>query len=170
MKIRSCKDALCRYFFFSVFFSVITGSGFLGAHASCQPQMQKTGEQRASSYLFVPSSPFPIPPWLLLRTSQPSFRGSTLQNLKVTPRGYSHCHRNQGPTMGWFGWDSQSKYERNQRWKKPRRPVAARLTSWIVERILHKVTDQLENLRVRVDAESSLALLRGEIQVHTFDY
>jgi hypothetical protein len=160
------KDVVYGYFFFSVFFSAIKGSGFPGAHASCQPQSPKIEHQHASSYLFVPPSPFPIPPWLLLRTSQSSFRGGiSSQDSRGTPRECAYSHRHQRPTMALFGWDSQSKYERNQRWKKPRRPVAARLTSWIVERILHKVTDQLENLRVRVDAESSLALLRGEIQV-----
>jgi len=44
-----------------------------------------------------------------------------------------------------------------------RRPFVARVTSWIVEQVLYRVCDDVRGLEVRVDADSSLALLRGEI-------
>jgi hypothetical protein len=157
-----------RFLLLSIFFSVFDGPRFFHVDASSQPTFRGNEHSFAFSHIFGHSAPFSIPPWLLLRrpssSQHPIWKaggGARALGTSITKSAI----KRRTVTMGWFGWDSQSKYERNQRWKKPRRPLAARLTSWIVEKILHKVTDQVENLRVRVDAESSLALLRGEIQV-----
>ena len=47
--------------------------------------------------------------------------------------------------------------------QRKRRPFAAYLASWIVHKVLVSVCEDVQGLQVRVDAESSLALLRGEV-------
>ena len=47
--------------------------------------------------------------------------------------------------------------------QRKRRPFAAYIASWIVHKVLVSVCEDVQGLQVRVDAESSLALLRGEV-------
>jgi hypothetical protein len=47
---------------------------------------------------------------------------------------------------------------------RQRRPFAVVVASWIVERILKRVTTRTNDLRVLVDAKSSMSLLNGEVR------
>jgi hypothetical protein len=47
--------------------------------------------------------------------------------------------------------------------RRVRRPLAAYIASWIVHKVLVAVCEDVQGLEVRIDAESSLALLRGEV-------
>jgi len=47
--------------------------------------------------------------------------------------------------------------------QRKRRPMAAYIASWIVHRVLVSVCEEVQGLQVRVDAESSLKLLGGEV-------
>ncbi len=47
--------------------------------------------------------------------------------------------------------------------QRKRRPMAAYIASWIVHRVLVSVCEEVRGLQVRVDAESSLKLLGGEV-------
>jgi hypothetical protein len=47
--------------------------------------------------------------------------------------------------------------------RRKRRPVASYIASWIVHKVLMSVCEDVQGLQVRVDATSSMALLRGEV-------
>ena len=47
--------------------------------------------------------------------------------------------------------------------RRVRRPLASYIASWIVHKVLVAVCEDVQGLEVRVDAETSLALLRGEV-------
>jgi hypothetical protein len=51
----------------------------------------------------------------------------------------------------------------NYYFQRKRRPIAAYIASWIVHRVLVSVCQEVKGLQVRVDAESSLKLLGGEV-------